>query len=78
MEGNTTSLVDSSEKGIFDWDEKTLEAIDGWNISAKNKDEKQLHLVSYLFEFVYDLMIAPGDNVSVNPGFESCHGHVGN
>ena len=42
----------------------------------KNRDEKQLHLVSYLFEFVYDLMIAPGENIFVNPGFESCREHL--
>ena len=24
MEGNTTALLDSSEKGIFDWDEKNI------------------------------------------------------
>ena len=38
--------------------------------------EKQLVLVSYLFELVYDLMIAPGNNVSVNGGFESRYGYV--
>ena len=26
--------------------------------------------------FYYDLMIAPADNVSLNGGFESCHGYL--
>jgi hypothetical protein len=31
---------------------------------------KQLHMVAYLFELVYDLMLAPEENVSSSPGFE--------
>jgi hypothetical protein len=31
-------------------------------------------MIAYLFELVYDLMIVPDDNVSVNAGFESFNG----
>jgi len=40
----------------------TMNAINKWNVTGSTKD-KQLVLVSYLFELVYDLMIAPGNNV---------------
>ena len=75
---NSSSLVDTTDSGILDWDRETMTAINKWNLKGTQK-EKQLHLVSYLFEFIYDLMIAPADNVSVNPGIESesCHGFVG-
>ena len=73
---NTAALVDTSDNGIFEWDDSTLQAIKSWK-GGKNQKDKQLHLVSYLFEFYYDLMIAPSDNVSVNGGFESCHGYMG-
>ena len=69
------NLVDTSVDGIFEWDVTTMNAINKWNVTGTTK-EKQLVLVSYLFELVYDLMITPGNNVSVNGGFESCHGYV--
>ena len=72
---NTSSLVDTSEQGIFNWDKPTMEAIGKWNLSGTKKD-KQLVLVSYLFDLVYDLMNAPGNIVSVNGSFETCHGFV--
>ena len=34
--------------------------------------QKQLNMVGYLIEIFYDLCLAPGDNVSMNPGFERC------
>jgi hypothetical protein len=36
----------------------------------------QLHLVGYLFECCYDLLISPNRNVSQNPGFESFVGQL--
>ena len=41
-------------------------------------EEKQLHMVGYLFELAYDLMISPTDNVSRSPGFETPLGIFGN
>ena len=32
--------------------------------------QKQLNMVSFLWEIFYDLALAPGDNVSRSPGFE--------
>ena len=53
-----------------------MKAIDNWNVHGTKK-EKQLMLVTYLFELVYDLMLSPTYGVSLNPGFESCHGYFG-
>ena len=39
--------------------------------------DKQLHMVGYLFELFYDLMIAPRHNVSQSPGFETPLGVFG-
>ena len=73
---NNASLIsDTSDSGIFEWDTATLKFVKEWNVRGIEKD-KRLTLIAYLFELVYDLMIAPGDNVSVNGGFEQCHGYV--
>ena len=37
-------------------------------------EHKFLELVAYQFELIYDLATNPHDNVSTNPGFESCLG----
>jgi hypothetical protein len=44
-----------------------------WSATAMSKvtKDKQLHMVGFLFEMLYDLMIAPNANVSQSPGFES-------
>ena len=72
---NVTHLVDTSADRIFEWDVTTMNAINKWNVTGTTK-EKQLVLVSYLFELVYELMIAPGYNMSISDGFKSCHGYV--
>jgi hypothetical protein len=33
--------------------------------------QERLHMVAYLCELGYDLMIAPGANISKSPGFET-------
>ena len=73
---NTERLVDTSGNGILDWDDITLDAIKKWKVTGTEKD-KRLMLVAYLFELVYDLMLSSHDCVSLNPGFESCHGFYG-
>ena len=37
-------------------------------------DTKVTTMISYLVEIIYNILILPINNVSVNPGFESCHG----
>jgi hypothetical protein len=45
--------------------------------NAKDIKAKQLHMVGYLCELVYDLALTPGDNVSQSPGFETPLGIFG-
>ena len=42
-----------------------------------NTEQKVMNMLGYLAELTYDLCIAPGDNVSSNPGFETCLGVFG-
>jgi hypothetical protein len=69
-----TRNVLSSSGGIFHWDEYTAK-IDGVNFrDANSLAYKQIHMVGYLFELAYDLCLNPVDNVSLNPGLETCLG----
>ena len=43
------------------------------NLNCSTKD-KFKHMLAYLVELGYDLSLAPGDVVSINPGFESVLG----
>ena len=75
LKDNIDALVDTSGEGIFEWPQYILDWMKERNF-ANTEEEKRLMMVSYLFEFVYDLMLAPGDNVSLNPGFERCTGFL--
>ena len=64
------AICDETENGIFEWPEAVLANLraDKWN--NMNMQQKQLNMVGYLLEIFYDMALAPGDNVSENPGFE--------
>ena len=64
------AICDTTENGIFEWPEEVLANLraDRWN--NMNMQQKQLNMVGYLLEIFYDMALAPGDNVSENPGFE--------
>jgi len=55
---NTSHLIDTSKLGIFEWDDETMDHIKKWKVTGRVID-KQLIMVSYLFELVYDMMISP-------------------
>jgi len=58
-------------QGIFSWDKATIEALNIWSkSSAFTFQDKQLHMVAYLLELGYDLMLDDKWNVSTMPGFE--------
>ena len=60
----------TSEDRLLSWSASHLELIAAVNFpGTPSVVEKQLHMVGYLFELVYDLMISPRDNVSHSPGF---------
>ena len=52
-----------------------MQRINKLNIQGRNTMSlKVLDIVAYLIELAYDLATSPMDNVSENPGFESCIG----
>ena len=58
---------------IFDWRPVDLDAMRRCSFyGSTTLKEKQLHMISYLFEIVYDLMLSDRDNISESPGFECC------
>jgi hypothetical protein len=72
------ALHQTDGSGIFVWSKEVLERIGAVNFSgAKDLEAKQLHMVGYLCELVYDLALAPDQNVSQSPGFETPLGIFG-
>ena len=66
-------VATSAADGILFWPAVSITRIDKTNFrGVANLKEKQLHMVGYLFELCYDLMLSPNDNVSQSPGFEAC------
>jgi uncharacterized CHY-type Zn-finger protein len=65
----STLCSDQKTEGIFVWQDNIMEIIcrSGGDTSTQ---DKQLDYVGYLTELVYDVMIAPGHNVSDAAGFE--------
>ena len=64
-----------SENGIFSFDENEKKRIDALKLRGRNTTiQKRADVIAYLIELCYDIAISPADNVSQNPGFESCLG----
>ena len=73
-DSETSGLTSTDEDGdnIFFWSEEVLEYLDkSKEGSCTTLKEKQLVMVGYMFELLYDLCLSPLWNVSQNPGFES-------
>ena len=72
------ALHQTDGSGIFVWSKEMLERIGVVNFpNAKDLKAKQLHMVGYLCELIYDLALTPGNNVSQSPGFETPLGIFG-
>lgn len=75
---DTVSVLTSRDTatGLFVWSDDAMGHLETlWH--GQLGTSKQLHMVGYLFELIYDLMLAPDDNVSCSPGFESPLGIFG-
>ena len=71
-EVNKVISSDFEEGGIFIYD-NVNKRINATNKAGRNTTAlKRIDVIAYLIELVYDLAISPVDNVSENPGFESC------
>ena len=65
-------------KRIFFWSTQVLEHMGRCKFSGSTTlPEKQLHMIGYLIELVYDLCLSPAANVSESPGFEAALGIFG-
>jgi len=65
-------LYSVGEDGVCSWTKDVLEKVDKTNFKgATSLQDKQLHIVGYLIELVYDLAISSKENVSESPGFET-------
>ncbi len=53
---------------LFVWSDRTINEL---KQKGGNLQNLQLDAVAYLWELVYDLLLATADNVSQSPGFES-------
>mmetsp|Transcript_43463 Transcript_43463/g.73934 ORF Transcript_43463/g.73934 Transcript_43463/m.73934 type:complete len:596 (-) Transcript_43463:239-2026(-) len=72
------ALCTSDENGLLSWSASALTRVAAVNFPGSlTLKEKQLHMVGYLFELAYDLMISPRENVSRSPGFETPLGIFG-
>ena len=66
-----TSSVDKLLR-LFNWgDEMMQRRLSQLHWKGKSEELKQVHMLGYLFELMYDLAIAPATNVSRSPGFET-------
>jgi hypothetical protein len=64
--------LQDDQNGIFVWDKDCVSRILKCNMpGAVTLNDRKLHMVAYLCELCYDLMIAPGTNISMSPGFET-------
>ena len=58
---------------LFEWDTSVTSCLDKSNVSMTMIDKKE-KMVSFLFETVLGLCIAPSMNVSLNPSYECFNG----
>ena len=71
--------LDREHGGVLDWPDNIVELVNKSGLGPRDAilEDKKLEMVAYLFELVYDLMIAESENVSGNPGFETFIGYYG-
>jgi hypothetical protein len=64
----------SPTDGIFSWRDNVIRNVRRCFPLCTKLEDKQLEMIGYLVEFFFDLLLSPSENVSQNPGFESCLG----
>ena len=62
-------------ESIFAFDAEDTQRINKLKVKGRvSFQSKCIEMISYLIELAFDLSISLLDNVSLNAGFESCHG----
>ena len=64
------SRSDDNTSSLFKWSETSLKRMKALKWNGDSEERKRIHMVGYLIELVYDLSIAPTNNISGSPGFE--------
>jgi hypothetical protein len=70
-EGLDLLLSRPENDGLLFWNHEVTDKVNGSGLPGPSPRMKQQHMVGYLFELGYDLMISPEVNVSRSPGFET-------
>jgi len=65
------SLQDTTGGGTFKWNQETMKALESRPKLGTTTGDKQLNMIAYGIELVYDLMLDPANNLSKQPGFEA-------
>jgi hypothetical protein len=69
-DANATDLLCGCS--LFIWPEHTLRKIDAVKFRGMaTRKQKQLQMLAYLFELLYELCLDPSDDASMSPGFET-------
>jgi len=75
---NRDIIVCPSAAGVLNWTTASLQLTNKVKFAGcQSLHEKQLRMVSYLFELGYELCLAPAHDVSESPGFETPLGVFG-
>ena len=70
----TKTIKDGGIYSFDDVDKKNIAKVKFRN--STTIEQKQIEMIAYLLELVYDLCICMTDNVSVSPGFKPIIGAV--
>jgi hypothetical protein len=76
----TDALCSTEGEGLFSWPSDMMKALKKVNFRGLAADDihgRQLEMIGYFFELVYDLSLSPEHNVSESPGFETPLGIFG-
>ena len=65
-----TPLNDIAGTGIFVWSQDVMEKLRSHDWNGLSMKQKQLNMLAFAWELVYELMLAPKENCSESPGFE--------
>eukprot|EP00957_Ditylum_brightwellii_P124335 9476619-Ditylum_brightwellii.AAC.1 len=73
---HTTDLLskDINEGGLIIYNKQEKELVSKINFRGQTEKKEDIKMADYHFEFVFNLCITACDNVSENPGFETCLG----
>jgi hypothetical protein len=75
---SATALQNTREHSLFVWSQSDMKSLKAVGFAGNPSiGDRQLHLIGYLCEIGYDLALAPDNNMSESPGFETPLGIFG-